>query len=129
MKNILFILFLFLVQFVFGQTVTTSPAIPILTEEITVVFDATGTPLENYSGTIYVHTGITSNGNDWQNVKGEWNDNNVQPSLANTSGNLYEFTIAPNVFEFYGATNSDAITKLSFVFRSADGNTKSCRDY
>ena len=114
MKKKLLIL-LYLIPVLFFAQVTTSPSIPILTGEISVIFDATGTPLEDYSGTIYAHTGVTSNGEEWQNVIGDWGVNADQPALTNTSGNLYEIHITPHVFAYYAAAPSAVITQLSFV--------------
>ena len=105
--------------------VTTSPTIPIITTDITVIFDATGTPLESYGGIVYAHTGATVNGAQWQNVIGTWGDNVAQPALTNTSGNIYEFTITPDIYTYYGINGADTITELNFVFRSANGPEQS----
>ena len=128
MKKASFILFLLSIQVILGQVVTTTPTIPIITEDIIVNFDSTGTPLENYSGTIYAHTGVTVNGNQWEKVIGDWGNNTIQPTLTNTSGNNYEIVITPDIYGYYGVNTSDTITELSFVFRSADGNTKHGED-
>lgn len=123
MKKLLLIILSISFQLAVGQ-VTTDPTIPITTDEITVIFDATGTPLENHSGTIYAHTGATVNGNDWENVIGDWGNNTTQPSLTNTSGNIYELQITPDVFSYYSINTSATVSKLWFVFRSADGGTQ-----
>ncbi|MDT0552619.1 alpha-amylase family glycosyl hydrolase [Urechidicola vernalis] len=123
MKKLLLIILSISFQLAIGQ-VTTSPSIPIVTEGFTVIFDATGTPLDGHSGTIYAHTGATVNGEEWENVIGDWGNNTNQPSLTKTSGNLYELQITPDVFSYYAINTSDAVTKLWFVFRAADGGTQ-----
>ena len=72
-KLLLFIPFL-MSSLLFAQ-VTTSPSIPSIEGEITIFFDATGTPLEGETGDLYAHTGATVNGEQWQNVIGEWAEN------------------------------------------------------
>ena len=123
MKKI-YLLFLLISSLNFAQVVTTSPTIPIITSEITVILDVTGTPLESYTGIIYAHTGVTVNAAQWQNVIGTWGNNTAQPALTNTSGNIYEFTITPDIYTYYGVNTADTVTELSFVFRSADGGTQ-----
>ena len=88
------------------------------------LFDATGTPLESYSGTIYAHTGVTIDGTThWVNVIGTWGNNVTQPSLANVSGNIYSLTFTPTIQSFY-SNPSGTITGIDIVLRSADGNTQ-----
>ncbi|UOB18799.1 alpha-amylase family glycosyl hydrolase [Abyssalbus ytuae] len=123
MKKLLLSTLFLLSVLAYGQ-VTTTPTIPTANDEITITFDATGTPLENYTGTIYAHTGATVNGADWQNVIGTWGNNTTQPELTNTSGSIYEFTITPNIYTYYNINTTSTITQLSFVFRSSDGGTQ-----
>ncbi|MCF6212904.1 MAG: T9SS type A sorting domain-containing protein [Flavobacteriaceae bacterium] len=127
MKKLQLIL-LFLLPF-FGMTqVTTVPSIPTVADAITVTFDATGTELDGYTGTVYAHTGATINGAQWQNVVGSWGNNTTQPALTNIGGNLYQFIITPSVTSFYGLS-SGTVSELSFVFRSSDGTKQSRPDY
>ncbi|PCH73559.1 MAG: alpha-amylase [Flavobacteriaceae bacterium] len=125
MTKTLLKLLLFLPVFVFSQ-VTTTPTVPTANNKITITFDATGTGLEDYTGNIYAHTGITIDNTTWENVIGEWGNNNKQPQLkrSTTNPNSYTLEITPNVYGFYGASTTANITAMSFVFRSADGNTK-----
>jgi len=88
------------------------------------LFDATGTPLESYTGTIYAHTGVTiDDTNHWVNVIGTWGDNGAQPSLTNVSGNIYSLTFTPTIQSFY-SNPSGTITGIDIVLRSADGGTQ-----
>ncbi|WP_111709433.1 alpha-amylase family glycosyl hydrolase [Lutibacter citreus] len=121
MKKLLYILLVFLPILTFAQ-VSTVPALPTATSEITIKFDATGTGLDGYTGDVYAHTGITVNGEQWQNVIAEWSVNTPKVKLTRTSTNQYELVITPNLYSFYGVATSEVITKLNFVFRSSNGS-------
>ncbi len=127
MKNLIsFVLFIFCIS-IFAQ-VTTSPGAPIAADEIVVTLSTTGTNLENYSGDIYAHTGITIGTNPWQNVIGSWGNNATQPKLTKVTATTYTFTISSDVYSFYGVPTSTDIKALSFVFRSADGSQQTNPD-
>lgn len=131
-------LMIFLSPIVFAQTkVTTVPAYPSQTDQITITFDVTNTnpsgkaPLINYSGAVYAHTGVTISTNNgtpvrWQKVIGTWGST-TQPQLTFVSPNIFRITIN-NSRTFYDVTDaSQKITELSFVLRSSDG-TKQTED-
>ncbi|GAK75193.1 hypothetical protein JCM19296_771 [Nonlabens ulvanivorans] len=66
-NNLLF--FLAVIGFAFAKAqVTTNPSTPTQTDQVTLIFDSTGTALENTTGTLYAYTGVTINGNRWQNI-------------------------------------------------------------
>ena len=130
MKNIfkISLLIFFFSTFGFTQIVTTTPEYPTQNDSIVVFFDATqpgALELLNYTGTVYAHTGVTSNLGTWQHVVGTWGQTN-QPALTRLGANLYKLTIGyPRTF--YSVTNSsEKILQLSIVFRSADA-TKQTR--
>ncbi len=130
MKNkILFFLLSIFVGFSAStQTVYTDPALPTADEAVTVYFNATGTPLEGYSGSLYTHTGVTVNGSKWQYVIGDWGNNTNQPQLTSLGNNLYELDITPTIRDFYGVPAMDSITEMDFVFRSADNSLQTSPD-
>jgi len=129
MKKLYTFLTLLISFSVFSQ-VSTIPSTPTANNQITITFNAIGTGLEDHSGDIYAHTGITVDGVKWENVIGEWGVNADQPKLtrSSTNPNSYTLEITPNVYDFYGASTTATITEMSFVFRSADGNTKNGPD-
>lgn len=133
MKNT-FVLYLFItglflcLKSVSGQTVTTNPAIPTADAAVTLTFNAGGTGLEGYTGDVYAHTGVTVNGNAWQNVVGSWGNNSTQPQLTNIGTDIYEMDIEPTIRNFYGVSATDVITELCLVFRSADGSQQTSPD-
>ena len=119
--------FLFLTTTIQAQ-VTTDPAIPMADQALTITLNTTGTGLEDYSGDIYAHTGVTVNGNQWQNVIGSWGNNTNQPQLTSLGNSLYELVIAPSIRDFYGVAASDVISEIDLVFRSADGSQQTSPD-
>ncbi|WP_294821839.1 alpha-amylase family glycosyl hydrolase [uncultured Flavobacterium sp.] len=112
------ILFLLLGFLGFAQ-VTTNPGPVLADQPVTIFFDKAGTPLANYGGTIYVHTGLTVNGTDWSNVIGSWGVDASQPSLTFVSGTTYKLEIPTSLYAFYNVPSTSTITKMWFVFRAA----------
>ena len=127
MKIKLHILLFLLPFFAFSQAVTTVPTIPTANSQITVTFNAVGTPLEGYTGDVYAHTGVTANGVRWQNVIGTWGTNTTQPKLTRltSNANLYTLVITPTVYAFYNVATTVAITELNFVFRASTNSPQS----
>lgn len=109
-----------------AQVVTTKPVVPTLNKAIEVTFDASkGTKgLMGYSGTVYAHTGVitdkSTSDNDWKYVVTEWGENDSKVQLTNIGGDLWKFTITPNIPSFYGVPDDEQVLKLAFVFRSAE---------
>ncbi len=107
--NLLILLFLAALA-THSQIVYTEPALPTADASVIVYFNAEGTPLENYNGNVYTHTGITSDGVQWQHVIGSWGNNTTQPQLTEVSANLYKLEMNPSLRDFYSA---DQQLKLS----------------
>jgi glycosidase len=133
MKN-LFRVFVFVITIYsvsLAQIVTTDPDYPTQYDSIVVYFDATqpgATGLLNYTGTVYAHTGVTTNLGQWQHVIGTWGNNTTQPALTRIDANHYKLVIGyPRTF--YSVTSvSEKILQLSMVFRSADATTQTNPD-
>ncbi|PDS25793.1 alpha-amylase family glycosyl hydrolase [Flavobacterium branchiophilum] len=118
---------IFLLLFILGLQATAQVSwqggtIPNANASATLLFDKTGTNLASYTGTIYAHTGVTLNGNSWQNVLGQWGSNS-QPALTLVSGNIYKLVLSPTIENFYGVTTG-TITKINIVFRNEAGNAQ-----
>lgn len=130
-KTVVFLLFL-VSNFIFSQ-VSTDPAIPTSTTEITIILDATGTGLENYTGDVYAHTGVlttqSSDTSDWKYAIAEWSENTDKAKVTRTATNTYQFIITPDIATFYNITNGDTVTHLAFVFRASDGSKQTNPDY
>ncbi len=127
MKRLILFITLFYTLGLTAQ-ITVDPPFPTADEPVIVTLNTVGTGLENYDGDIYAHTGITVNGNPWQHVIGSWGDNATQPKLTNVGTNLYELEITPSIRQFYGASESEVISQMCFVFRSADGTMQTSPD-
>lgn len=128
MKKItLFFTFVCLSLTVWSQ-VTTTPGTPTINDEIKLTLTTTGTELEGYTGDIYAHTGVTVDGTQWQNVIGNWGDNNTQPKFTKVNNTTYELTITTNVYSFYKVATSKTITEINLVARAADGSKQTKPD-
>jgi glycosidase len=130
MKKIIHI-FLFLLPIIaFSQVVTTIPSIPTPTNEITITFNATGTPLGGYTGDVYAYTGVTVSGVRWSNTIADWTVNTTKAKLtrSTSNANLYTLLITPTVYSFYDVATTDTVTELSFVFRASDGSLQTSPD-
>ena len=124
MKRILFTLLLLSSICINAQLSWQGGTTPEETSLATLLFDATGTSLESYSGTIYAHTGVTINDtNDWQNVIGDWGNNGNQPALTLVSGNVYSLDLTPTIQDFY-SNPSGTITAIDIVLRSDDSGSQ-----
>ncbi|MCF8226705.1 MAG: T9SS type A sorting domain-containing protein [Bacteroidales bacterium] len=127
-KRALFFLFVVLTAPLFSQIITTEPAIPVASEAVTVFYDATlGTAgLQDYTGDVYAHTGVltenSSGSTDWKYLKTDWGENTTETKLTRVSENLYSLQINPSIREYYGVPDSETITHMAFVFRSADNS-------
>ena len=119
MKKIQFILILFVSCAICAQ-ITTNPGTPTISDEIVITLDTSGTELENYTGDIYAHTGVTADDEQWQNVIGTWGDNDMQPKFTKTAANTYTLTITGNVYEFYDVATTVNISEINIVARSED---------
>ena len=129
MKFILSFLFTFLLIFpLLAQIVTTDPAIPLDSRQVTIFFDATqGTQgLMGFTGDVYAHTGVitdkSQSGSDWKYVKTNWGQNTPATKLTRIDTDLYSLVIGPTIRQYYGVPSNEDILKMAFVFRSADSS-------
>lgn len=121
-KNYLLVLILMLFTYLsFGQ-ITTAPSLVIANQSAVITFNKTGTPLAAYTGTIYAYVGVTVNGVQWQNIKGSatWG-NNAQPTMTQVGiSSNYTLSISADLFNYFGVSNTNSITQICIIFRSAD---------
>jgi len=126
MKKTFILLFLLIASLTYSQTTTTSPTIPTVSDAVTITFDATGSPLEGYSGDVYAHTGVLTTASvtndDWKHVIGTWGNNTTQPKLTRTGTNTYQLVISPDVTSYYGINVGEVVTYIAVVFRSSASN-------
>ena len=132
MKRIIYtfsVLFFALVNY--AQIVTTNPAFVTndYTGEVEVIFDAAegAGGLKGFTGDVYAHTGVLADGSTvWKHAP-TWGDNAAKYKLISLGNNKWKLLITPSIKAYYGVTDSEKITHLAFVFRSAD-KTKEGKD-
>jgi len=103
--------------------ITTTPQLPVAGSNVTITFDSSeDSRLGYFTGDLYAHTGVTlESSGQWQNVLGDWGDNDNQPQLTNLGNGIYELQITPDINTYYSVASGEQVTELCFVFRSADG--------
>lgn len=110
-----------------AQIITTSPAFPTESDEVTITFDATlGTGgLKDYTGDVYAHTGVitdkSTSDTDWKYAP-TWGDNSAKYKLTSLGNNKWELKITPSIREYYAVADGEKILKMAFVFRSSDNS-------
>ncbi|WP_292890643.1 alpha-amylase family glycosyl hydrolase [Nonlabens sp.] len=129
MRNFTLCLMAF-VCFAFAKAqVTTTPSTPTPTDQVTLTFDATGTGLENATGTLYAYTGVNINGTRWQNiVNSSFNDNTTAPQFVNTVGNIYQLTLGTSINQFYNVAPGDVVSEICLVIRNAMATVQTSPD-
>ena len=100
-----------------------SPEKPDADEELTITFKAAkSTPLHGYSGDVYAHTGVVSEG-EWMFVPAEWNQNIAKCKMTKVEDNVWSIKYSPTIRQWFGSGET-AINKIGIVIRSADGSKK-----
>lgn len=122
-KSLLIIFSIFLVLTGFSQ-VTTVPALPTESDEVTVTFDAAqgSKGLMGFTGEVYAHTGVitdkSSSNSDWKYTVSAWGVNIAKAKLTSLGNDKWSFKLTPNIRAFYGVPAGEKIVKIAFVFRS-----------
>ena len=106
--------------------ISTDPAFvtEAMTEDITVILNTAGTAADGFSGELYAHTGVltdksTTNG-DWKYVLSDWGKNIPECKLESKGDNIWHYTIKGGVHAWYKVPDTEKVTHIAFVFRSAD---------
>ena len=132
-KTLLLILVSFISYLSSAQLITSDPAIPADTDEITIYFDATegNAGLAGYTGDVYVHIGVLTDESggttDWKYVKTSWGENTPETKLTRISDDYYSITLSPSIRDYFGVPATEAITHIAMVFRAHD-NSKEGKD-
>ncbi len=129
MKKILALL-LFVSTYLSAQ-ITTAPTPVVADQAATITFNKTGTPLASYTGVIYAYVGVTVNGTQWQNLKGSatWGSP-LQPTMTQVgSSSSYTLSITPDLYTYFGVGNTNSITQICIIFRSADATIQTADNF
>ena len=108
--------------------ISTDPAFvtEAMTEDITIILNTAGTAADGFSGELYAHTGVltteSSSTGDWKHVLAEWGTNIPECKLEKKEGNLWHYVIKGGVHAWYGVPDTETVTHIAFVFRSADSS-------
>ena len=133
----IYLLLLLLLAFACGDDPVDTPEPPVVIKqglswsleeadadkELTIWFKAaSGSPLYNYTGDVYIHTGVISEG-EWQFVPAEWNENLSKCKMTKVEEEQSTWTIklTPSIRQWYGSGKT-AVNRLGVVIRSADGS-------
>lgn len=116
---------------VYSQVVTTVPAFPTETSDITLTFDASkgNAGLLNFTGDVHAHTGVitslsTDPVNGWRYVVADWGQFPLKTKLTRSASNPNLYTLAiGNPRTYYNVPAGEKILKLAFVFRSGLGTS------
>ena len=106
--------------------VSTDPAFvtEAMTEDITVILNTAGTAADGFKGELYAHTGVltdkSSSTGDWKYVLSEWGENIPECKLESKGDNIWHYTIKGGVHAWYKVPDTEKVTHIAFVFRSAD---------
>ncbi len=121
---ILVFVFAFYTFTLHAQILTSTPAFPTQTDQITVFYDATtgNGDLSGYTP-IYAHTGVITNNsvgpNDWQHTVGNWGTADASVLMTPMGNNIHKIVITPSTF--YNLNVGETVSKMTFVFRNAAG--------
>lgn len=100
-----------------------APESPDADHTLTITFKASASsPIYRYTGDVYLHTGIISEGT-WLYIPAGWDRNVEKCKMTKVADNTWRLTLSPSVREWYGSGDTP-VTQLGLVVRSADGNLK-----
>ncbi|HSF90433.1 MAG TPA: hypothetical protein VLA46_13510, partial [Saprospiraceae bacterium] len=110
---------------VYGQVVEVIPVFPKVTDDVTIIFDATeGNGALTGVAPVYAHAGLitsaSTNPSDWKHVQGVWGTPDAKVLMTSLGNNRH--SISYNIMDFYGVTESEEVESLAFVFRNANGS-------
>lgn len=111
--------------------ITTDPAVVTTGRAIKIIYNTSldAGDLHNFTGDIYVHTGVILQGSSsWQKVIGVWGNNSTQPKCTYKGNYIYELTITPDIKTFYGVLPSENVQKIALVFRNSTGTLQTRPD-
>ena len=99
------------------------PEEPDADQELTIYFKAAASSaLKGYTGEVYIHTGVVSEGT-WLYVPAEWDENLDKCRMERIEDNTWSIKLQPSVRQWYGSGETP-VQKLGVVIRSADGTKK-----
>lgn len=124
-------LFLIFVHYDLFAQATLTPANPASDQEVTINFDASGTPLAG-AAKVYAHAGVVTvnNGSTWQFVKGNWGKDDGVGQMTAVVGqpNRWRLVLSPTLRSYFGVPAGTNVFRLALVFRNASGSVQTSPD-
>ena len=104
-----------------------NPVTPDADKELTITFKAAkSSPLFGYTGDVYAHTGVVSEGT-WMFVPAEWAVNIEKCKMTKVEANVWSIKYSPTIRQWFNSGET-AINKIGIVVRSSDGSKKGVDD-
>ena len=107
------------------EGISWNPTSPDADKELTIWFKASSSsPLYNYPGDVYIHTGVVSEGT-WLYVPAAWDQNIDQCKMAKVDNekSTWSIKLSPSIRQWFGSGETP-VNKIGIVIRSADGTKK-----
>jgi len=98
---------------------------PDADKELTIWFKAaSSSKLYNYTGEVYAHIGVVSEGT-WKYVPAEWDENIAKCRMSKVTDetNTWSIKLTPSIREWFESGDTP-VNKIGIVIRSADGTKK-----
>lgn len=105
--------------------VTFNPTFPTVDQEITITFDATGTPLEGATS-VYLHSGISTNETNplsFNKTIGNWGQDDGIGQMTSTGTDIWQIIIT-DIYTVYGIDPDEDVFGFNYLFRNAAGSLK-----
>ncbi|MET3025091.1 alpha-amylase family glycosyl hydrolase [Flavobacterium sp. UW10123] len=137
MKKTLLLFFFWLSFVANSQQITVSPAIFQVNEPITITASFSSSTCNTMGTTptkVYMHSGIGTDANPWQVVKGNWGADDSIGLMTKNANGTWSITITPSTYFGLTTAQQTAATKMGIVFRNATGSqtlklAPSCTDF
>ena len=100
-------------------------ASPDADKELTIWFKAASTSqLNNYTGEVYIHIGVVSEGT-WKHVPAAWDENIAKCRMTKVADekSTWSIQLTPSIRQWFGSGETP-VNRIGIVIRSADGTKK-----
>lgn len=107
------------------EGISWSPEKPDADKELTIWFKAaSNSALYNYSGEVYIHIGVVSEGT-WQYVPADWDENIAKCRMTKVADepSTWSIKLSPSIRQWFDSGETP-VNKIGIVIRSFDGTKK-----
>lgn len=110
---------------VIKEGISWSLTAPDADKELTIWFKASSSsPLYNYTGDVYIHTGVVSEGT-WLHVPAAWEQNITKCKMTKVDNekSAWSIKLSPSIRQWFNSGETP-VNKIGIVIRNADGTKK-----